>query len=234
VTISDAQSRTATTTIDLTVLQPPPSADHIVISQVYGGGGNSGAAYQNDFVELFNPGTIPFDLTGWSLQYAAFNGSGWGSNKQPLGGTISPGEYYLIKLGSGGATGLALPAANVEGAINLSGSTGKVALVSSFQPLSGNCPLADPNLVDFVGYGSTAATSGFCYEGTTPTPGPGSNNALSVLRKSGGTTDTNNNGNDFLTGAANPRRTAPIVELGPNVLTTDPRRTASTFHTMPA
>src|SRR5215213_2411048 len=29
----------------------------IVISQVYGGGGNSGATYQNDFVELFNRGT---------------------------------------------------------------------------------------------------------------------------------------------------------------------------------
>ena len=27
-----------------------------LISQVYGGGGNSGAAYQNDFVELFNSG----------------------------------------------------------------------------------------------------------------------------------------------------------------------------------
>ncbi len=42
-----------------------------------------------------------FDLTGWSLQYAASNGSGWGSNKQPLGGTIAPGQYYLIKFASG-------------------------------------------------------------------------------------------------------------------------------------
>jgi len=42
-----------------------------VISQIYGGGGNSGAAFQNDFVELFNPGTVSFDLTGWSIQYAS-------------------------------------------------------------------------------------------------------------------------------------------------------------------
>jgi uncharacterized protein len=30
----------------------------IVISQVYGGGGNSGAQYTHDFVELFNRGTL--------------------------------------------------------------------------------------------------------------------------------------------------------------------------------
>mgnify|MGYP000977711502 FL=1 len=29
----------------------------IVISQVYGGGGNSGAVYTHDFVELFNLGS---------------------------------------------------------------------------------------------------------------------------------------------------------------------------------
>lgn len=221
VTITDAQARTANTTINITVLQPPPNADHVVISQIYGGGGNSNATYKNDFVELYNPGQNPFDLTGWSIQYSAFNGSGWGSNKQPLGGTIGPSEYYLVKL-AGGTEGADLPAANVEGVINLSGTTGKVALVSSFQPLSGNCPLADPNLVDFVGYGSTASTSGFCYEGTAPAPGPAGNNTVSVLRKGAGSTDTNNNSNDLQIGAVNPRRTAPIVELGPNVLTTDP------------
>ncbi|MEQ1530867.1 MAG: hypothetical protein ABL925_16240, partial [Methylococcales bacterium] len=29
---------------------------NIVISQVYGGGGNTGATYKNDFIELFNRG----------------------------------------------------------------------------------------------------------------------------------------------------------------------------------
>ena len=27
--------------------------EHIVISQIYGGGGNSGAAYTHDFIELY-------------------------------------------------------------------------------------------------------------------------------------------------------------------------------------
>ena len=30
---------------------------HLVISQAYGAGGNSGAVYNRDFVELFNPTT---------------------------------------------------------------------------------------------------------------------------------------------------------------------------------
>ncbi len=38
----------------------------IVISQVYGGGGNSGATYKNDFIELFNRGTTTVDITGWT------------------------------------------------------------------------------------------------------------------------------------------------------------------------
>ena len=38
-------------------------ADHIVISQVYGGGGNSwGTLYNNDFIELYNPTDQPVDL----------------------------------------------------------------------------------------------------------------------------------------------------------------------------
>ena len=86
---------------------PPPQPSHsvIVISQIYGGGGNAGAPWQNDFVELYNRGASPVDIGGWSLQYAAATGSGWDFNRQPLGGTIAPGEYYLIALASGGDEG---------------------------------------------------------------------------------------------------------------------------------
>ncbi len=34
----------------------PSHAAGVVISQVYGGGGNSGATLKNDFIELFNAG----------------------------------------------------------------------------------------------------------------------------------------------------------------------------------
>lgn len=195
---------------------PQPSNSVIVISQVYGGGGNSGATYKNDYVELFNRGTAPVDIGGWSLQYASATGNGWDFNKQPLGGTINPGEYYLIALASGGDEGAALPPANVEGGlINMSGSNGKIALVNSFDALVGNCPTSDPHLMDLVGYGTAD-----CREGTTTAPAGG--NATAVFRLNGGNTDTDRNGSDFVTGVPNARRTAPIVELGPLVLATDP------------
>jgi DNA/RNA endonuclease G (NUC1) len=195
---------------------PPPHNSAIVISQLYGGGGNAGATYQRDFVELFNRGTAAVDIGGWSLQYASASGSGWDFSKQPLGGTIAPGQYYLIALASGGAPGAALPDANISGQINMSGTTGKVALVDSFDGLVGNCPTANPHVMDLVGYGSSAD----CREGTTTAPG--TSNTTSLFRLGGGSIDTNQNGSDFVTGAPSPRRTAPIVELGPVVLSTDP------------
>ena len=47
----------------------------VVISQVYGAGGNAGATYQNDYVELFNKSASSVSLTGWSVQYASTSGS---------------------------------------------------------------------------------------------------------------------------------------------------------------
>jgi DNA/RNA endonuclease G (NUC1) len=217
VTISDAQGRSSTTSISVTIVQPPPPADHVIISQVYGGGGNSGAIYANDFVELYNPTNIPFDLTGWTIQYASAAGTAW-NNFQTLGGIIGPGEYYLISLASGGATGDQLPAANVYGTINMSATTGKIALVRNGTIQSGACPISSPNadVVDFVGYGSSAT----CSEGNLSAPAP--SNTTADLRKNNGSTDTNINRNDFVAGAPTPRRTATIAEIGPSVVNTDP------------
>lgn len=215
--IGDAQARTGSGSISLTVQQPPPPVDHLVISQLYGGGGNSGATFTNDYVEIFNPTGISFNLAGWSLQYASAAGTSW-TNKQPLGGTIAPGEYFLVALASGGANGASLPvSANISGDINMSATTGKIALVNNSNTLSGSCPNGvDPDIVDFVGYGSTAS----CFEGGARAPAPSNTNAL--FRKLNGSQDTNQNGNDFQTAVPSPRRTAPIVELGPWVAGTDP------------
>ncbi|HYE84803.1 MAG TPA: DNA/RNA non-specific endonuclease, partial [Vicinamibacterales bacterium] len=195
--------------------EPPPVTSDIVISQVYGGGGNSGALYQNDYVELYNRGSVTVDTTGWTLQYAAAAGSGWDFNKTPLGGPIAPGEYYLIKLASGGANGAVLPAENVSGLINMAAGQGKVALVASFAALSGNCPVAHPSVKDFVGWGSADCSEGLA-------KAPSASNTTALLRLGNGSTDTNQNGGDFTAAGPNPRRTAPIVELGPMLLSTDP------------
>ena len=196
--------------------QGAPSS--IVISQIYGGGGNNGSStYHNDYVELYNRGTAPVDIARWSLQYASAAGSGWSGNLQPLGGVINPDEYYLIGLGSNGANGAALPPANVTSAINIAVSAGKLALVDSLDPLVGNCPLANPHVRDFVGYGTTAD----CGEGAATAPAP--NVSVADYRLDHGVTDTNRNASDFTTGGPLPRRTAAIVEIPPYVFFTDPR-----------
>ena len=82
----------------------------IVISQVYGGGGNTGATLRNDFIELFNRGTTPVSLAGWSVQYASATGTSW--QKTDLTAvTLQPGQYYLVQeaQGTGGTTNLPTP-----------------------------------------------------------------------------------------------------------------------------
>jgi endonuclease G, mitochondrial len=217
VSLSDGANAPVTSAVTVTVVAPPPPPlDHIVISQVYGGGGNSGATYQNDFVELYNPTTSAVDLGGWTIQYASATGTGlW--QPQPLGGVMQPGEYYLVKLATNGVIGAVLPDANINGTLNLSGTNGKVALVNNGDALEG-CPVGQEMVVDLVGYGTTAN----CREGATNAPVL--TNAKAAFRRNGGFTDTNVNGADFEALTPNPRRTTPIVEIGPYVLSTDPRR----------
>src|SRR5439155_4081016 len=91
----------------------------VVISQVYGGGGNSGSTYRNDFIELYNKGASPVNINGWSVQYAgataAFMPQTTATPPTPLTtnltGTIQPGHYYLIQesQGNGGTTNLPTP-----------------------------------------------------------------------------------------------------------------------------
>lgn len=222
-TVSDAENRSSNGAIQLTVQPATQIADHIVVSQVYGGGGNGGAAYSHDYVELYNPTGSTVNLNGWSLQYASATGSGWGGSTQPLGGNIGPSEYFLIRLGTNDSTvGQPLTDANILGDLNLSATNGKVALVSNSDALSGNCPLSDPDIADFVGYGSAD-----CSEGSTKAPTP-SNNANAIFRKNNGAQDTNVNGTDFVVQSAAPRRTATIAEMGPFVFSTNPNNNSTT------
>lgn len=173
-----------------------PDQPVVVVSQIYGGGGNSGATYTHDFIELYNAGASAVDLTDWSMQYASAAGSSW--QVTTLSGSIAPGGYYLIQqaVGSGGTT--PLPPPDATGATAMSATAGKVALVSNATTLTGSCPTGDA-IVDFVGYGATAN----CFEGTGPTPAP--SNTTAVLRLDNGNQDTDDNAADFETGAPNPR-----------------------------
>src|SRR5438105_3835056 len=107
VQIADAQGRSSSINISLSVQAAPPPPGSVVISQVYGGGGNSGATLKNDFIEIFNRSANPVDLTGWSVQYVSAgsaDGTSW--QKTPLTSVIiQPGQYYLVQEapGAGGS-----------------------------------------------------------------------------------------------------------------------------------
>ncbi len=139
----------------------------VVVSEVYGGGGNSGATYTHDYIELYNRGTAPASLAGNSVQYASASGTGnFGASSTQLtelpAVTLAPGQYFLIREASNAAVGLPLPAWDLEDAtpINMSGSAGKVAYVTGTAGLGcngGSTPCSADQLariVDLVGYGS--------------------------------------------------------------------------------
>jgi uncharacterized repeat protein (TIGR01451 family) len=188
---------------------PASAVSDIVISQVYGGGGNSGATLTNDFIELFNRGNSAISLSGWSVQYASATGTTW-QRTNLTNVTLQPGQYYLIQEAQGAGGTTALPTPDAIGTIPMAGTAGKVALVTNQVLLTGACPGSAAGVIDFVGFGTTAN----CFEGAGPTPAP--SNTTAVLRAGNGCTDTDSNPADFASGAPNPRNTATtLAPCGP-------------------
>jgi uncharacterized protein (TIGR03437 family) len=176
--------------------------ERIVISQIFGGGGNSGAPYRNDFIEIFNAGNAPVNLAGWSVQYASATASAWSTT--PLNPTsLLPGQYYLVQQ-AGGNNGAQLPTPDTTGTIAMAAGAGKVALVKSTTALTGPCP-NNSQIVDVVGYGSTAN----CFKGSAPAPAASNTNA--ATRKTNGCTDTRNNSSDFALAAPSARNTSAAL-----------------------
>jgi PKD repeat protein len=183
----------------------PPQASvvtvpQVVISQIYGGGGLAGAQYLNDFVELFNPGTTAVVVTGWSVQYASATSTNWAQTN--LSGSIPPGGYYLVQLGSSLVGAPPLPTPDATGTTNINASNGKVALLSTTTRITSGtaCPAG---VVDFVAYG-TAASGIVCSEIT----GTSLNATTAALRLDDGCTYTGSNSSDFTTGDPTPRNSA--------------------------
>jgi len=176
------------------------STASVVVSQVYAGGGNAGATYANDFVELLNRGSTAVDVSGWTVQYASSTSTSWQTTA--LTGSIQPGRYYLVQLASTAAVGATLPVAEASGTTNLAASGGKVALVRDATALTcgataGSCA-GTALLEDLVGYGSASD-----YEGTAAAPALSSTTA--ALRQGNGCTDTDANAADFTAVAPTPR-----------------------------
>ena len=181
-----------------------------MISQVYGGGGNTGAPLTSDYVELYNRSATRCATHGMVDSVRERSGTGFfGANSSQLtelSGTIQAGKYFLVGEAAG-ATGAAIPTADLTDPtpINLSGSAGKVALVTGTTGLGCNgsttaaCSAAAlARIVDLVGYGSANFFEG---AGAAPTL----SNSTAAIRNDGGAADTNNNNLDFTAGTPNPR-----------------------------
>lgn len=200
-------------------------ANHVVISEMYGGGGNSGSTWKNDFIELYNPTNMPVNLNGWSVQYGSASGTTW--QKTILSGVIQPKGYYLIQelQGSGGTQ--TLPTPDAIGIIAMSATAGKIALVKDTLTIAGP---TDAFVIDFIGYGTANM-----YEGLGPAPVL--SNTISAERKAsvsstaatlapggseekaGNGCDTNNNANDFVAQMAiNPQNSSSPKEPPGSIL----------------
>lgn len=222
--------------VGATSLQPVNAlSPDIVISQVYGGGGNAGATYRNDFIELFNRGTTPVSLTGMSVQYTSATGTG-NFAATPISGSLAPGQYFLVQeaAGTGGTT--SLPTPDAIGTLAMSATGGKVALVNSASALACNggstpCSAAQSALIkDLVGYDGANF-----YEGGAAAPTL--SNTTAALRLGSGCTETDSNAADFAASAPTPRNTASapspcvVADAAPAVAGTFPLDGATDFPT---
>jgi len=171
-----------------------------VISEVYGGGGNSGATLTRDFIELANAGQSSFGLSGFSVQYLPGTpsaGSLW--QVSALSGAVAPGGRYLVAQAAGTGGTVALPAADATGTVAMSAASGTVALVSGTTPLTcktaADCA-ADTRIVDLVGYGSAVVR-----EGSGPVTGA---SATASVARGTSLADTDDNAADLASGTPSP------------------------------
>lgn len=204
------------------------ASPNLVISQVYGGGGNSQAPYTHDFVELFNRGTSAVSLSGMSIQYTSATGTGnLGANDGQLSAlpdvTLQPGQYFLVQQAAGAGNGVPLPTPDLvdESPISMAAGAGKVALVTGTTALGcngGSAPCSPEQLdriVDLVGYGNANF-----FEGSGAAPGLSNNSA--ALRVADGCIDTDNNASDFTAGSPGPRNTSTSLNVCGEVTPTEP------------
>ena len=150
------------------------SAD-VVISEVYGGGGNTGAPWQNDFVELYNRSDAAVDVNGWVVKY--FSSGGGAGGTATLSGSVAPKHTYLVQMAAGTTiVTTPLPSPDATGTATMGSTNGRIDLTSG------------TTVIDRVGYG-TATT----FEGS---PAPGLSNTTSATRNAP-CVDTDSNATDY-------------------------------------
>lgn len=174
----------------VTALATTPAADantggtDLVISEVYGAGGNTGAVYNADFVELYNPTTGPLSLSGLAIHYRSAAG-GSGGAPVALTGSVPAKGHYLIRMSAAGANGAALPTPDATASLAMAAAGGQVALQKGTAVIatSGNTS-SNASFVDFVG---ASGSSSFETAATTSA----ATAAKSLNRTNGADSDSN-------------------------------------------
>ena len=72
----------------------------VVISEVYGGGGNAGATYTHDFIELFNRGSCR-SLAQWLVGPVRRRQRGRLGDDHLTNVSLAPGQSYLVQESNG-------------------------------------------------------------------------------------------------------------------------------------
>lgn len=181
----------------------------IVISEVYGGGGNNGSVYQHDFIELYNNTDLDINLSGYAVFYTSATGNFSTNNNAYtyLSGTILAKSYFLIKEAAGANTTGLIPEQDIglitNQTIPMGASNFKLALTNTTDvPTNQN----SANVVDFVGAGTANA-----YEGSGIAPAPANPTSISRAISDGVMVDTDDNSNDFTVGTPTPMNSALSV-----------------------
>ncbi len=230
------QSETAASVIDRDRTAGRATASTtFVISQAYGGGGGTTGTYLKDYVELKNISSSPQSLAGLSLMYGSATGqfASLATNAYALtGGTVQPGQYYLVELSPAGTGGVALPVTADESTtnLNMSGTNGKVALVTSAfvantcGGAATPCTLPNPDIIDLVAWGTANNAEG----GAATNGGASITSVQGNVRKQNGCQDTDNNNSDFdIVTAPVPRNSTTTIACGGPTPTSTNTATAS-------
>jgi predicted extracellular nuclease len=200
---------TVATVVSGGALIPPAAANTsgtgVVISEVYGAGGNAGAVRNADYVELYNPTDAAISVADDYIHYRSATGSSGGTPFR-LSGSVPAHGHYLIQMSATGANGAALPTPDAGPAgFSMAGAGGQVFLLSQSTAITTAGDMKNvAGVVDMVG--ADTATS---FE-TAPTDDPAS--ATKSLNRSAAGADTDSNLADFSLQDPTPENSNPVTE----------------------
>jgi 5'-nucleotidase len=174
----------------------------LVISEVYGAGGNSGSVYNADFVELYNPTSTDISVAGDYIHYRSAAGGGTVA-PYALSGSVPAGGHYLIQMSTASTTTgapLPTPDAVASPAFAVAAAGGEIFLLSnSTSTFTAGDQVGAPGVMEMVG-----ALGSNSYE-SAPTTSAAS--ATQSLNRSDTGADSDHNNADFSLKAPSPQNT---------------------------